>query len=102
MLYTAFPSLLKNLTPIAAAHGLRSLTLPTSIQVTYLDSLSLAQDAFKPLIAHLDSNTDQHCCISLDAEWNVSRRIGVSVLQIAPHVFPDTIFVIPVSPCSQL
>lgn len=48
------------------------------------------------LLAPLDLDSNSHLCVSLDAEWNVSRRIGVSILQIAPHSNPDTIFVIPV------
>jgi hypothetical protein len=97
MLCAAFPSLAKNLTPIAAAHGLKSLTLPTTLKITYLDSASLVQDAFKSLVAMIDSDEQARLCVSLDAEWNISRRLGVSVLQIAPHSSPNTIYIIPVS-----
>jgi hypothetical protein len=48
------------------------------------------------LLAPLDLDSNAHLCVSLDAEWNISRRIGVSILQIAPHSNPDIIFVIPV------
>ncbi|KAJ7925682.1 hypothetical protein B0H13DRAFT_2266228 [Mycena leptocephala] len=51
MLYSAFPSLAKNLAPMAAAHGLKSLTLPNS----YLSH-------FKPLIASLDADMEQQIC----------------------------------------
>jgi hypothetical protein len=96
MLYSAFPSLAKNLAPMAAAHGLKSLTLPNSVNTVYLDSTSLIQDAFKPLIASLDADMEQQICVSLDAEWNISRRVGVSVLQIAPHLPVNMIYIIPV------
>lgn len=49
------------------------------------------------ILAPLDLDPNAHLCLSLDAEWNVSRRVGVSIIQIAPHSDPDTIFVIPVS-----
>ena len=48
------------------------------------------------LLSPLDINPDAYLCISLDAEWNVSRCIGVSIIQIAPHDDLDTIFIIPV------
>ncbi|KAJ7434171.1 hypothetical protein FB451DRAFT_1379978 [Mycena latifolia] len=96
MLCAAFPSLAENLTPIAVAHGLESLSLPATVKITYLDSISLVQDAFKSFVAALDADQQAHLCVSLDAEWNMSRRVGVSVLQIAPHLSPNTIYIIPV------
>ncbi|KAJ6534546.1 hypothetical protein B0H10DRAFT_1972477 [Mycena sp. CBHHK59/15] len=56
-------SLTKNLTPMAVAHGLKSLTLPMSVKTMYLDSMSLVQDTFKPLIAILDADTQTHMCV---------------------------------------
>ncbi|KAJ7433193.1 hypothetical protein FB451DRAFT_1196390 [Mycena latifolia] len=46
MLCTAFLSLAKDLTPMAAAHGLNSLTLPTELKVVLLDSMNLIQDIY--------------------------------------------------------
>ncbi|KAJ7466068.1 hypothetical protein FB451DRAFT_1369813 [Mycena latifolia] len=101
MLCAAFPSLAENLTPIAVAHGLESLSLPATVKITYLDSISLVQDAFKSFVAALDADQQAHLCVSLDAEWNMSRRVGVSVLQIAPHLSPNTIYIIPDSSLRQ-
>ncbi|KAJ7479110.1 hypothetical protein FB451DRAFT_1172230 [Mycena latifolia] len=102
MLCTAFPSLAKDLTPMAAAHGLNSLTLPTELKVVLLDSMNLIQDAFLSLVGPLDSDNQAHICASLDAEWNISRRVGVSVLQIAPHSHPSLIYIIPVHKLTKL
>jgi hypothetical protein len=70
---------------MAAAPGLKSLSLPTELEVVQLDNPKLVQDAFTSLIGPLDNDNSAHICTSLDAEWNVSRHIGVLILQIAPH-----------------
>ncbi|KAJ7482500.1 hypothetical protein FB451DRAFT_1170367 [Mycena latifolia] len=43
-----------------------------------------------------------HVCVSLDAEWNISREVGVSIIQIAPHSEPDSIYIIPVHKFKKL
>ena len=65
-----------------------------------LDSGELAEQALAPLMAPLDMDPDLCLCISLDAEWNMSRHVGVSILQLAPHSTPDSVFILPV--CSKL
>jgi hypothetical protein len=62
-----------------------------------LETIDLAEKAMSSLLAPLDLDPNAYLCISLDAEWNISRHIGVSVIQIVPHNDPDMIFVIPVS-----
>ncbi|KAK7025856.1 hypothetical protein R3P38DRAFT_3531780 [Favolaschia claudopus] len=96
MLYTAFPSLGEKLTPMASAHGLKPIKLATDVKVVQLGSFQLCQDAFSSLIGPLDSDPSIQICASFDAEWNVSRKVGVSIVQIAPHSKPDTIYIIPV------
>jgi hypothetical protein len=96
MLLAAFPSLAEKLTPIAAAHGLKSLTLPMGVAVNYLGTVNLVESALSSLIAPLDIDPKAHLCVSLDAEWNISRQSGVSILQIAAHSEPDIIYIIPV------
>ncbi|KAJ7747498.1 hypothetical protein B0H16DRAFT_1850684 [Mycena metata] len=44
MLYTAFPSLAQNLTPMAAAHGLGSLIIPTALKVVFFVGSSIPGD----------------------------------------------------------
>lgn len=96
LLKTAFPSLFDNLIPIAAAHGLDSLDLPSSTRLMVLDTPSLVEGVLSSLLSPLDLDENMHLCVSLDAEWNVSRRVGVSIIQIAPHSRPDEIYIIPV------
>jgi hypothetical protein len=82
--------------PAAAAHGLKPLELPPTLQTIVLDTIELAEQALAPLIAPLDLDPDSCLSISFDAEWNMSRRVGVSILQIAPHSTPDFVFILPV------
>ncbi|KAF8133168.1 hypothetical protein K438DRAFT_1998221 [Mycena galopus ATCC 62051] len=96
MLLTAFPTLGEKLTPMAAAHGLKSLCLPPSVEVTFLGAVNLVESALSSLLAPLDLDPAENLCMSLDAEWNISRQVGVSTLQIAPHSEPDIIYIIPV------
>lgn len=98
MLCANFPTLAENLTPMAAAHGLQPLSLPSTTTITYLGSIQLVESALLTVLAPLEDRTDAHLCISVDAEWNVSRTEGVSVLQIAPHSTPNNIYIIPVRP----
>jgi hypothetical protein len=81
---------------MAAAHGLKALELPQSLQVQFLGTASLVDAALSSLMASLDDNPNHCLCVSMDAEWNISRTLGVSVIQIAPHSEPDSVFIIPV------
>ena len=103
MVYSAFPSLAqKNLTPVAAAYGLTLLELPDSLKITWLGTSELVETTLSSLISVLDLNKHETVCISLDAEWNISRRTGVSILQIAPHNVPNIVYIIPVRPNESL
>ncbi|KAF5384343.1 hypothetical protein D9615_003177 [Tricholomella constricta] len=77
MIYMAFPSLAKNLTPVAAAYGLKPITLPNTVKVLVLDTLELTESTLASIMAPLDLDPDTHLCI-------------------APHSEPDSIFIIPV------
>ncbi|KAJ6536482.1 hypothetical protein DFH09DRAFT_1091442 [Mycena vulgaris] len=79
MLLTAFRTLGEKLTPMAAAHGLKSLCLPPSVEVTFLGAVDLAESALSSLFAPLDLDPAENLCVSLDAEWNISRQVGTSV-----------------------
>ena len=79
------------------AHGLKPLELPPTLRTIVLDSSELAEQALAPLMSPLDLDPDLRLCISLDAEWDMSRHVGVSILQLAPHSTPDSIFILPVS-----
>ena len=97
MLITAFPPLKEGVTPMAAAYGLSALNLPDSTVVLWLSTPELAELALLAVLTPIENNPVAHICVSFDAEWNISRNVGVSIIQIAPHNIPDTIFIIPVS-----
>lgn len=45
----------------------------------------------------LDKDPSDSLCLSLDAEWNISRSSSVSIIQLAPHLDPPSVYIIPVS-----
>jgi hypothetical protein len=96
LLRTAFPSLFEGLTPLAAAHGLQPLKLSETCKVEVLGTQHHAETVLSVLLEPLDQNPEASACISLDAEWNVSRTVGVSNIVIAPHSYPNSIYIIPV------
>ena len=96
MLHAAFPSLAEKLTPMASAYGLKELKLPDTLQTVVLNSPTLVEGVFSSSLSSLDSDKNAVLAVSLDAEWNISRRIGVLIIQIAPHSQPNEIYIIPV------
>ena len=84
---------------MASAYGLKELKLPDSLRIMVLDSPTLVEGILSSLLSPLDFDENSVLAVSLDAEWNLSRRIGVSVIQIAPHSQPNKIYIIPV--CSH-
>lgn len=100
LLKTTFPSLFEDLSPMAVAHGLEPLILPTTTKILVLDTAELVEGIFSSLMAPLDANNSEFLCVHLDAEWNISRHVGVSIIQIAVHSCPDEIYIIPV--CNSL
>lgn len=93
----AFPSLLKNLTPIAAAHGLGSFVLPPTLLPLFLHTAEVVEAVLSSLMEPLIKDPSAFLCLSLDAEWNISQSRGVSVIQLAPHLDPLSVYIIPVS-----
>lgn len=73
LLSAAFPSLFENLTPMAAAYGLIPLELPPTINISWLGTSNLAESTLSSIMDSIDQNPEAHLCVSLDAEWNVSR-----------------------------
>ena len=83
------------------AHGLKALELSHSLRVKVLGTSSLVETTLSSLMAPLlmaplDVDPNHTLCFSLDAEWNISRLMGVSIIQLAPHSDPDSVFIIPV------
>ncbi|KAJ3508637.1 hypothetical protein NMY22_g16549 [Coprinellus aureogranulatus] len=94
MLGRAFPTLTKNLTPIAAAYGLKPMVQPSHILT--LESPAVIEGTLSSLVAPLDETSTTSLVVGFDAEWNVSRTSGVSTIQISPDSQPDTVYIIPV------
>jgi hypothetical protein len=97
LIYSAFPCLTKGLTPMAVAHGLKTFELPTNLKVEILGTSSIVEAVLSSFMAPLDNDPNLSLCISLDAEWNITRTFGISIIQIAPHSELDSVFIIPVS-----
>jgi hypothetical protein len=68
MVYSAFPSLAQNLTPVAAAYGLTLLEVPDSLKITWLGTSELVETTLSSLISVLDLSEHAKICISLDAK----------------------------------
>ncbi|KAF5325696.1 hypothetical protein D9611_000435 [Ephemerocybe angulata] len=96
MLFKAFPSLAENLKPAAAAHGLEELVLPRSIRTTVLDSPSLIEATMSALLNPLDLDPASTLVLGFDAEWNISKTTGVSIIQLYAQSQPEDIYIIPV------
>ena len=81
---------------MAQAHGLEPLLLPNPVSYSILGTAALVESVLSSLPAPLDVYSEAHICVSFDAEWNISRRTGVSIIQIAPHAEWEKIYIIPV------
>ncbi|KZP09283.1 hypothetical protein FIBSPDRAFT_938563 [Athelia psychrophila] len=75
LVYSAFPSLAENLTPISAAYGLQPLTLPPDVKTVVLPSSELVEGVAASMFATLDADPNASICMYTDFEWNVSRRV---------------------------
>ncbi|KAK4700876.1 hypothetical protein P7C70_g5367, partial [Phenoliferia sp. Uapishka_3] len=104
LILSAFPSLGKGLAPMAAAHGLKELAIPASVKISTLTSISDVERLVGCIVSPLlDINRPAaHVLVSVDAEWNLSRTVGCSLLQVAPHDMPEQIFLIPLHKLIQL
>lgn len=79
---------------MAAAHGLKSISLPTDLEVVFLSATHSVQLTLSSIVAPLeDSPTSFVCCRELRSRV---EPVGCSVIQIAPHAIPNRIFIIPV------
>ncbi|KAJ7592684.1 ribonuclease H-like domain-containing protein [Mycena floridula] len=68
-----------------------TLELPANVKIHVLRDYTRVENALKPLVIE-----GEESFLSIDAEWNLSRRFGVSILQLAFHSDPDNIYIIPV------
>ncbi len=70
--------------------------LPSTLSPVVLTTAMLIESTLSSLMAPIDIDKDASLCIGFDAEWNVSRTVGVSIIQLTPHQDPPEIFLIPV------
>ncbi|KAJ7433027.1 hypothetical protein B0H11DRAFT_2209095 [Mycena galericulata] len=95
LFYGVWRTLSQKLTPMATAHGLELLELPQNLDIKILETPARVEALCASLMASVDDDVKSHLCVSLDAEWNVSRTVGVSIVQIAPHSMPGCIYIVP-------
>jgi len=81
---------------MAAAYGLKSLDLPLDFKIVWLGTSELVKNTFSSLMAPLDLDKNMSLTASIDAEWKMSQKSGVSIFQVAPHSQSDTVFITPV------
>ncbi|KAJ3739312.1 ribonuclease H-like domain-containing protein [Lentinula detonsa] len=75
---------------------LRMLSLPQGFKPTLLRGLDEVEEALEPLVELVDQDPNASLYLSMDAEWNVRRRLGVSILQLCPHMDPTVVYIITV------
>ena len=98
MILTAFPGAANNLAPVPSKEKLPPLSLSTSHSITVLETAALIDATIASLLdPTISSNDGPPLCVSLDAEWNISRTVGVSTLQLLFHSHPNEIYIIPVT-----
>ena len=61
-----------------------------------LKTADLVERVLSSWLAPLNVNEVAHLCISLNVEWNMSHREGVSILKLISHTNADHIYIIPV------
>ncbi|KAK7012668.1 hypothetical protein R3P38DRAFT_3323885 [Favolaschia claudopus] len=82
LVYSAFPSLAENLAPPPSSSGLESLCIPPHFRVQFLTDASSVDKILSSITAQLDDDPELHLCLSVDAEWNISRKLGISHLKV--------------------
>lgn len=80
---------------MAHAYGLEELKLPPGVYPIVLSTRTQVETHLSSLLDPIDIDADASLVVGFDAEWNVSRNLGVSVIQLAPEAC-SWIFVIPV------
>lgn len=90
----------------SAPHGLEELRLPTRLRISALESQVLVESTLEPLVSRAYSQSHVQApgselaaapqVFGFDTEWNISRKVGVSIIQLAPAASPNDVFIIPV------
>lgn len=90
----------KDLVPVPSVDGMDTLQCPSDMDIVHLRSAHLAEMALGSLIPP-DGEEANPLTVSIDAEWNISRTVGISILQILLHSAPNTVYIVHVGYCHQ-
>ncbi|KAH6904672.1 ribonuclease H-like domain-containing protein [Coprinopsis sp. MPI-PUGE-AT-0042] len=89
----------------ASANGLEELKLPAHLRITALETQISLESTLEALVPYSSpgypaessgSQIADQQVFGFDAEWNISRKVGVSIIQLAPAALPNDVFIIPV------
>jgi hypothetical protein len=97
LLLSVFPSLSKGVTSVAEKRNLNPISVPGSIETIVLEESARIQLTIGSIIEPLHSDRAASLVVFVDAEWNVSRTLGVSCIQIYAEHQPNKIFILRVS-----
>ncbi|KAJ3813690.1 ribonuclease H-like domain-containing protein [Lentinula lateritia] len=81
---------------------LRVFDLPKGFRPTLLKRPDYIEKALEPLAKVIDQDSLTTLYLSMDAEWNIRRRSGVSIIQLCPHIDPTVVYIIAVHQLSSL
>ncbi|KZT31665.1 hypothetical protein SISSUDRAFT_1067573 [Sistotremastrum suecicum HHB10207 ss-3] len=101
LVYSAFPSMASDLVLVPSLSGLDPFQSPEDIEVIHLRNSGLIEACMASMISTASDNATP-LCVSLDAEWNISRPTGVSILQLLFHSSPSVVYIIHVHQLKQL
>ena len=81
-------ALRRNMKAPLKASNLKSLTLAENFQFIVCNTERQAEIAFGEIMAEINLRPSQQHIFHVDAEWNISRRTGVSCLVVMKHNDP--------------
>lgn len=97
LLTPLFPSLREKVAPAGVALGLKPLELPPDTKVIVLDTYERIALAISAILEPTLEDKARVVVVHLDAEWNITRTVGVSCIQILAEHIPNTIYILRVS-----
>lgn len=92
-----FSNIWQRVTPALAPAGKSTLSLPDDIELRVASTVQEVDDCLQPWLDHLRTHRHQQLLFHIDAEWNLSRRRGVSLLSLLEDSAPKTIYLLRVS-----
>lgn len=77
-------------------HPTEPLKLPETVSTVIVEDVQSIQNLFQRIMDPLNDSDDARITCSVDAEWNLSRTEGVSIIQVAPHHDISRIYIVKV------